>query len=98
MKQEYRRLHPAFEELIEALRQGFHRYDSVEEFETHLRSRAPKLIETLGARAAMELLFDASVIGVRLGNAGRRVSNVRTVIWPFPPAAGFTFIKAFTRV
>jgi hypothetical protein len=70
VKQEYRRLHPAFEELIEALRQGFHRYDSVEEFETHLRSRAPKLIETLGARAAMELLFDASVIGVRLGNAG----------------------------
>jgi hypothetical protein len=70
VKQEYRRLHPMFEDLIEALRQGFHRYDSVHEFENHLKERVPKVIGKLGTRRAMELLFDASVIGVRLGNAG----------------------------
>ncbi len=70
VKQEYRRLHPMFEKLIEALRQGFHRYDSVGEFEKHLHERVPEVMEKLGARRAMELLFDASVIGVRLGNAG----------------------------
>jgi hypothetical protein len=70
VKQEYRRLHPLFEQLIEALRQGFHRYDSIGEFEAHLRERVPDVLEKLGARRAMELLFDASVIGVRLGNAG----------------------------
>ena len=59
-----------FEDLIEALRQGFHRYDSVHEFENHLKERVPKVIAKLGTRRAMELLFDASVIGVRLGNAG----------------------------
>ncbi len=70
VKQEYRRLHPDFESLVEALRQGFHRYDSLQEFETHLRGKAPDVINRLGARSAIELLFDASVIGVRLGNAG----------------------------
>ena len=30
----------------------------------------PEVIDKVGARRAMELLFDASVIGVRLGNAG----------------------------
>jgi hypothetical protein len=70
VKQEYRRLHPSFEALVEALRQGFHRYDTLVEFENHLRDKVPDLIRELGARRAIELLFDASVIGVRLGNAG----------------------------
>jgi hypothetical protein len=70
VKQEYRRVHPSFENLLEALRQGFHRYDSIEEFEAHLRERVPNVVNELGFREAMKLLFDASVIGVRLGNAG----------------------------
>jgi len=70
VKQEYRRVHPSFENLLEALRQGFHRYDSIEEFEAHLRERVPNVVNELGLREAMKLLFDASVIGVRLGNAG----------------------------
>jgi hypothetical protein len=70
VKQEYRRLHPLFEKLIEALRQGFHRYDSVEEFARHVHERVPEVIEKLGERRSMELLFDASVIGIRLGNSG----------------------------
>jgi len=70
VKQEYRRLHPEFDDLVESLRQGFHRYDSIKEFEEHLNDRVPKLVENLTSRSAMELLFDASLIGVRLGNAG----------------------------
>jgi len=70
VKQEYRRLHPHFEALVEALRQGYHRYDSIQEFEEHLHERIPDVVKNAGARVAIELLFDASLIGVRLGNAG----------------------------
>lgn len=70
LKQEYRRVHPDFEALLEALRQGQHRYDSLEDFEGHLREAVPELVEKIGERKAIELLFNASVIGVRLGNSG----------------------------
>jgi len=70
LKQEYRRRYPEFEDALEALRQGFHRYDSLDEFETYLRERIPALVDKFGARRLMELLFNASVIGIRLGNAG----------------------------
>lgn len=70
VKQEYRRLHPSFEKLVETLRQGYHRYDSIEDFEVHLETREPEVVRTIGARKCMELLFDSSIIGVRLGSAG----------------------------
>lgn len=70
LKQEYRRLYPEFEEVLETLRQAQHRYDSFDELEGHLRERAPELADTLGVRRMIELLFNASAIGVRLGDAG----------------------------
>ncbi len=70
LKQEYRRLYPEFEDIVETLRQAQHRYDSFEEFEAHLKGRAPKLVETLGVRTMIERLFNASAIGVRLADAG----------------------------
>lgn len=70
LKQEYRRLYPDFEDIVETLRQALHRYDSFEEFETHLRGRAPELVEKLGVRRIIERLFNASAIGVRLADAG----------------------------
>lgn len=70
LKQEYRRVFPEFSDLLEALRQTQHRYDSVEEFLALLEQRAPNLVAEFGAREMMKRLFDASVIGVRLGNAG----------------------------
>lgn len=70
LKQEYRRLYPEFEEIVETLRQAQHRYDSFEEFEAHLKERAPKLVEMMGVRLIIERLFNASAIGVRLANAG----------------------------
>lgn len=70
LKQEYRRLYPDFEEIVETLRQAQHRYDTFEEFEAHLRGRAPQLVEKLGVRRVIERLFNASAIGVRLADAG----------------------------
>jgi hypothetical protein len=70
LKQEYRRLIPDFEEILESLRQGKHRYDSLDELDAHLVARIPNLVTSIGARRVVELLFNASVIGVRLGNSG----------------------------
>jgi hypothetical protein len=70
LKQEYRRLHPDFETIIESLRQGSHRYDSIAELEQHLRLRIPSIVESHGLRRVTELLFNASAIGIRLGNSG----------------------------
>lgn len=70
LKQEYRRLYPEFEAIVETLRQAQHRYDTFDEFEEHLKGRAPKLVEELGVRRIIERLFNASAIGVRLADAG----------------------------
>lgn len=70
LKQEYRRLYPDFDDILESLRQGMHRYDSLAELESHISERLPKLVEQKGVRRIVELLFNASAIGVRLGNQG----------------------------
>ena len=70
LKQEYSRVFPHFGDLVEALRQTQHRYDSVEDFLAQLAENAGQLCEEYGARELMKRLFDASIIGVRLGNAG----------------------------
>ena len=91
LKQEYRRLHRDFEPSLEALRQGLHRYDSIEEFEAFLQERIPEIVKRLGARTVLELLFNASVIGVRLGNAGSprfRCEDIDLVL----PASGAVYV------
>lgn len=70
LKQEFAKVTPQFQPLIEALRQEVHRYDSVEELLAILRSKVPEVLSVTGERGALELLFDASVIGVRLGGTG----------------------------
>ncbi len=70
LKQEFRRALPHFELLLEALRQELHRYDSLEELSELLANKAPGAIEDIGTRNALEVLFDASVIGIRVGGAG----------------------------
>jgi hypothetical protein len=70
VKQEYRRLFPQFDCLIEALRQSQHRYDSVDDFLNLLEDRVKDLVNEYGRRELMRRLFDASIVGVRLGNAG----------------------------
>ena len=65
------RLYPEFENIFEALRQGIHRYDSVAEFEAFLSARLPREVDELGIRKIVGLLFNASVVGVRLGGSGQ---------------------------
>jgi hypothetical protein len=91
IKQEYRRLYPEFENILEALRQGTHRYDTLEEFENFLRARLPKQVEELGMRKMVELLFNASVVGVRLGGSGQprfRCEDSDLIL----PAAGAVYV------
>ncbi|HBR5017511.1 P-loop ATPase, Sll1717 family [Klebsiella pneumoniae] len=70
LKQEYKRLYPHFGELLESLRQTQHRYNSTEEFVNKIEEKAPDLCKKYGSRELMKTLFNASVIGVRLGNSG----------------------------
>lgn len=70
LKQELAKVTPWFEPLIEALRQEVHRYDSIGELLAMLRTKVPNIIREIGERGALELLFEASVIGIRLGGTG----------------------------
>jgi len=56
---------------LEALRQQVHRYDTFDEIIQVLAAKQPEVVERLGSRGALELLFDTSVIGIRLGGAGQ---------------------------
>lgn len=70
LKQEFRKVYPYFDRLLECLRQEVHRYDSLEELVELLTRKAPDLVAAHGARSLLEILFEASVVGVRLGGSG----------------------------
>jgi hypothetical protein len=70
LKQEFTKASPGFTALLEALRQEVHRYDSIDDLEELLSRKAVASVERLGPRGAIEELFEASVIGVRLRGAG----------------------------
>lgn len=91
LKQEYLRLFPHFADLVESLRQTQHRYDSVDEFLALLEEKVKDLCEKYSSRELMMRLFDASIIGVRLGNAGTarfRCEDADLLL----PAAGSVYI------
>jgi hypothetical protein len=71
LKQEYSKVFPEFNRLVEVFRQELLRYESLEELGALLRRKCPQLIEQYGERTLMETLLNASVIGVRLSNAGQ---------------------------
>jgi hypothetical protein len=70
LKQENARSNPQISALIESLRQGVHRYDSIADLESLLAEKAPEAVDELGPRQCLELLFRNSVIGFRLGGSG----------------------------
>lgn len=70
LKQEYEKSEPALPALLEALRQKVHRYDHMDELVDLLREREPAVVAELGDRRALEVLFNASAIGIRSGNTG----------------------------
>lgn len=71
LKQEYVKALPDFPGLLEALRQQSHRYASFDELLGIIERSAPAAYESLGPRGCLEMLFDTSVIGIRVGGAGR---------------------------
>jgi len=70
LKQEYLKVFPFFDRLLEIFRQEGHRYDSLDHLAVLLRRKVPDLVDKYGERFLMETLFECSVIGVRLAGAG----------------------------
>ncbi|MCP9001716.1 hypothetical protein NFC73_18575 [Pseudarthrobacter sp. RMG13] len=70
LKQEYSKAFPDFEPLIESLRQEVHRYESLDDLASLLERKVPDLVGKYGTRSLLEKLFEFSVIGVRLADAG----------------------------
>jgi len=70
LKQEYRKAIPELPPLLEALRQGVHRYDSLGELSSLIAERAPPIARTKGSRWGIDQLFDTSAIGVRPNLSG----------------------------
>lgn len=70
LKQEYSKVVPHFEELLECLRQEVHRYDAIDDLSELIARKEPGIVEELGPRRILEILFETSVIGVRPRNSG----------------------------
>ncbi len=70
LKQEFSKAIPDFNECLEALRQGEHRYDSLAELEARITQTKPKLAGVHGARWVVDQLFETSAIGVRPNKSG----------------------------
>jgi small subunit ribosomal protein S15 len=71
LKLEFAKANPELPGLIEALRQGTHRYDSIPAIEAALTERAAAAVAELTSRRCLQLLFSASVVGVRLNESGK---------------------------
>lgn len=87
LKLEYAKANPHLSDLIEAFRQGPHRYDSLAEIEERLTERAPSATTALGPRGALDLLFNASVVGVRISTSGRILFRVNDPTLKLPNEA-----------
>lgn len=70
LRQEFTKVFPDFERLLECLRQEVHRYDRLQDLEALIERKDPELVERHGRRRLLEVLFDYSVIGVRLADQG----------------------------
>ena len=70
LKQEYRKVLPHFERLLECLRQGVHRYDTTDGLSQLIEQKEPEIVEELGSRRILEMLFESSVIGIRPRDTG----------------------------
>lgn len=91
LKQEYAKSTPPLPALVEALRQQVHRYDSFDDLVATLKSREIKLVDQLGEREALQILFDASVLGIRVSGAGATKFKATSPELALP-AAGVNYI------
>lgn len=70
LMQEFSKVLPDFSRILLCLRQEVHRYDSFADLEDLISKKEPAIFQTHGARKILEILFDCSVIGVRIANQG----------------------------
>jgi len=93
LKQEYLKSDPALSTLLECLRQGVHRYDSIDDLEQLISKSAPDLLDPpdVTPRSLVQTLFNYSVVGVRVNNAGspRYKSEIPQLTLP---AAGMVYV------
>lgn len=61
---------PGFDDCLECLRQGVHRYESLAELEEHVAEKKPALAGEHSARWIVDQLFNTSAIGVRPKKSG----------------------------
>jgi energy-coupling factor transporter ATP-binding protein EcfA2 len=85
LKQEYSKASPDLAPLLEALRLERHRFESYDELVQVLQRKEPSVVERLGARSCLELLFETSVIGVRPEGAGATRFKSREPTMALPP-------------
>jgi energy-coupling factor transporter ATP-binding protein EcfA2 len=97
LKQEYSKVFPDFGVLVEVFRQELLRYESLEQLGALLRRKCPQLIERHGERLLMETLLNASVIGVRLGNAGQARYKSEDLELVLPTSGGVYIHQAVAR-
>jgi len=70
LKQEFSKVFPDFDPLLECLRQGVSRYDAILDLQVEIEAKDPSLTKKYAVRGLMEELFDASVIGIRISQSG----------------------------
>ncbi len=70
MKQEYQKVFPQFDLVLEAFRQERQRYDEITDVNASLQQKVPTIVQEHGTRRLLEVLLESSSIGVRVGRAG----------------------------
>jgi hypothetical protein len=70
LKQEFLRVYPELNDLLDVLQQEYHRYESMDDLVELVRKATPELLEQRTGRELLEILFETSVIGFRLRDSG----------------------------
>lgn len=84
LKQEYVKAVPELPALIDALNQQISPFDSIGSLEEHLTSRLPSIVAAHDARWCVNRLWEASVIGAKIGGSRTRFrSTDPTLLLPF---------------
>ena len=98
IKQEYRRLYPEFENLIEALRQGTHRYDSLDEFEDFLRSRCRSKSRSSESKGWLDCSSMRRSSGCDWAARVNLDFVAKTVTWSYQRQGQCTYIRVYIVV
>ncbi len=97
LKREFARVHPELPALLETLQLGYQRYLSFDEIGERISKANPKLVEELGLRRLLEILFVTSVIGVRPGDSGKIKFRSEDSDLALPPEAAVSVHQSLRK-